>query len=480
MAITKIIKVKVNPNAAINYVRNPDKTNERLLVSYDGCTESNIELCFKMALANKTQNRKSEGVLAYHFIQSFAPTDEVTPEKAHELGMKFMEKTFSGKYSFICATHTDKGHIHNHFVMCAAERGMTGMRLDDNLSLLHTIQKNNDDLCREYGLSVIDKKRSKGKNYREWFEDKSNPSGSKKTQLRKLMDKTIMEAVSFDDFINRLKSQNIIIETGNSKKYGTVTKYRFSDEQRFHRGYSLGSFYTDDNIKKRISRRQDYLKTQKKRAEERKEKRKAAYEAMSSAEKRLDKSKLKISTMRDTSQDISHEQIGLQKWSNVQNARRMQQIQKELQDRYSISYTEVTGHIKALRANNNYLDNALTKSKKEISDLRQLINDCVMYKKLKIYATNEQKTEDKEKYYQEHDHQLNAYHDAKFALESRNIDLTAITSRKIKVLQNRLEQAAQELENLKEQQLQNEREKEELQKYQKEIDTYLGKKHEDI
>ena len=45
-----------------------------------------------------------------------------------------------------------------------------------------------------------------------------------------------MEAVSFEDYINRLKAQNIIIETGNSKKYGTVTKYRFSVEQRFHRG----------------------------------------------------------------------------------------------------------------------------------------------------------------------------------------------------------------------------------------------------
>lgn len=165
MAITKIIKVKVNTNAAINYVRDPDKTNERLLVSYDGCSESNIELCFKMALANKTRNQNCSSVLAYHFIQSFAPTDEVTPEQAHELGMKFMEQTFGGKYSFVCATHVDKGHIHNHFVMCSAERGMTGMRLDDNLTLLHTIQKNNDELCLQYGLSVIDKKRSKGKNY---------------------------------------------------------------------------------------------------------------------------------------------------------------------------------------------------------------------------------------------------------------------------------------------------------------------------
>lgn len=113
-------------------------------------------------------------------------------------------------------------------------------------------------------------------------------------------------------------------------------------------------------------------------------------------------------------------------------------------------------------------------------DLRQLINDCVMYKKLKIYATNEQKAEDKEKYYQEHDHQLNTFHDSKFALESRNIDLTAITSGNIKILQKRLEQTEQDMQNLEKQQQQNEHDLKELQRYQKEIDTYLWKNHEDI
>ena len=335
MAITKIIKVKANANAAINYVRNPDKTNERLLVSYDGCSESNVELCFKMALTNKAQKQNSNNVLAYHFIQSFAPTDEVTPEQAHELGMKFMEQTFGGKYSFVCATHVDKGHIHNHFVMCSAERGMTGKKLDDNLSLLHTIQKNNDRLCREYGLSVIEKKRGKGKNYKEWFEDKSNPSGSKKTQLRKLMDRIIMESLSFEDFLQRMEAENVIIEQGKSKKYGIVTKYRFPDEERFHRGYSLGSFYTDDNIKKRIARRLSYVESQKKKAEARKEKKKAEYESMTPGEKKLDKSRLKIPSIQDVSGDVSQDNIRLQKWKNVQNARRMQQIQKELHDRYT-------------------------------------------------------------------------------------------------------------------------------------------------
>lgn len=84
------------------------------------------------------------------------------------------------------------------------------------------------------------------------------------------------------------------------------------------------------------------------------------------------------------------------------------------------------------------------------------------------------------KYYQEHDQELNAFHDAQFALESRNVELSAVTNFNIQILQKRLEQAKQNMHNLEEQQRQNERDLKELQHYQKEIDTYLGKKHEDI
>lgn len=158
----------------------------------------------------------------------------------------------------------------------------------------------------------------------------------------------------------------------------------------------------------------------------------------------------------------------------------MQEIQKSLHDRYGIRYTEVSGQIKMLRANSNYLSNTIAKSKKDITELRQFISDCLMYKKLKIYSTNEQKSKDQEKYYQDHDQELSAFHDAQFALESRNVDLSAVTNSNIKILQKRLEQAEQDMHNLEEQQRQNERDLKELQRYQKEIDTYLGKKHEDI
>ena len=70
----------------------------------------------------------------------------MTPEDAHKIGLEFMERTFGNKYAFVCSTHVDKGHIHNHFVMCAAERNMTGKKLNDDLSLLHKIRKINDEV----------------------------------------------------------------------------------------------------------------------------------------------------------------------------------------------------------------------------------------------------------------------------------------------------------------------------------------------
>lgn len=289
-----------------------------------------------------------------------------------------------------------------------------------------------------------------------------------------------MKASSFGNFIELLETENIIIEQGNSRKYGIVTKYKFPDEDRFHRGYSLGTFYTDENIRKRISRRLSYLESQKERAKEKIAKKKALYESMTPLEKTLDKNSLKIKSIRDVSTPVTSDNYLLHRWTNVQNARRMQQIEKELMDNYGIRYTDISGHIKSLKATNNYLASSISKNRDEISELRHFIDDCVLYKKLKIYSINEAKAPDKEMYYQEHDTQLNAFHDAEFALKNRNIDLSQINSSSIKILQKRLLQAEQEIRELEDQQRQNEREINELQNYQKEINTYLGRNHEDI
>lgn len=282
MATTKIIKVKVNPKAAITYITNPEKTDGKSLVSFEGCTEENAAVMFDLALRGKRKQRK-DSVLAYHFIQSFSPEDDLTPEKAHEIGEQLMEQLFHGKYSFVCATHEDKKHLHNHFVVCAAERGMTGRKLNDDLSLLHKIQRINDKLCRENGLSVVTKKRGRGKKHNECQMEQENPGSTQKERLKKMIDEAVAVSTDFDDYIECLKNQDIEISYGSSKKYGTVTKYKLPDADRCHRGYKLGSDYSDSAIRKRIEIRLRSEASKAYRAEQKKISRAAMTTAFASA-----------------------------------------------------------------------------------------------------------------------------------------------------------------------------------------------------
>lgn len=93
MAITKIIPVKVNPKACIDYVINKDKTNEKTLVSCHGCSEKTADTFFKIANAKNTNQRGDQKPnLAYHFIQSFPPGENITPEQAHQIGEKYIKE----------------------------------------------------------------------------------------------------------------------------------------------------------------------------------------------------------------------------------------------------------------------------------------------------------------------------------------------------------------------------------------------------
>ena len=120
------------------------------------------------------------------------------------------------------------------------------------------------------------------------------------------------------------------------------------------------------------------------------------------------------------------------------------------------------------------------KRKKDAEELRQFIECCVTYKRYKIYSINEQKAGDPEAYYEEHDKQLDAFHDAQFALEQRNIDVSSITAESIKIMQKRLKDTEEEIRLQEEILQQNERDQKLLSEYQKEIDTYLGVKKNEI
>lgn len=101
----------------------------------------------------KERFRKKDGVLAYHGYQSFKE-GEVTPDVAHEIGVKFAEEMFKD-YEVVVATHQNTNHIHNHFIMNSVSF-KSGKKYNNNLTNISKIRHISDSLCLEYGLSVLD------------------------------------------------------------------------------------------------------------------------------------------------------------------------------------------------------------------------------------------------------------------------------------------------------------------------------------
>ena len=490
MAVTKIIKVKANVKGCIRYVTNKDKTDEGVLVSYSGCQENNADYNFKLALTfNRRKADTTESVKAYHLIQSFSPDDELGESEAHKIGLELVDRLFGDKYAFVCGTHTDRGHLHNHIVICAATRDMTGSKINDNLTLLHKMQRTSDDLCREHGLSVIDKKKGRGKSYKEWLEDIGNPKGSKKTQLRRLIDEQIKLSKDFNDFLKHMKDAGAGISFGTSKKYGKVTKYRLpnaTEKDRWNRGYNLGQGYSDEMITKRIARRLQVLEEREALRQERSEKRKAEKAAMTKADKAIDRTKLKISHMTTASgSELSSSNINLQKWRNLQDARLAEQLKSDLRAKYGIDYTQIKAKIKSLEAENNRKSADITSNKAGITNMRTFIENCQIYMSTYKYSQNYEKSKDQERYYREHDSALNSYAHAVEMLNRTKLDKTILEDKEkgknfIKDMQEKLANL-EEINSIHEQDIKNnQKDIANLSRIQKELDIYHGRNNDTI
>ena len=117
MAITKIHAIQATVNKAVDYICNPAKTDESILISSFGCSPETAAFDFKFALSKTNQADPNK---AFHLIQAFMP-GEVSYKEAHQIGIELADKLLEGKYSYIVATHIDKGHVHNHIIFCAAD-----------------------------------------------------------------------------------------------------------------------------------------------------------------------------------------------------------------------------------------------------------------------------------------------------------------------------------------------------------------------
>lgn len=284
MATTSIWSVKGWLGKVVVYVENPDKTDNPKFFQKQDMTDKEVQglsdvisyavntdktqksddeetevmqnfvtgvNCYPATardemMAVKKRFGKDEGVMAYHGYQSFAK-GEVTPEQAHEIGVRLAETLWGEKYQVIVATHLDKNsHLHNHFVVNSVSF-MDGIRYYRSEKDYYNMQKESDALCREYGLSVIENpKRGKSKHYGEWrAEQEQRPTwrGLIKTDV----DAAIRQSMTERQFFDALKKQGYEIKIGKDISVRPPKKERFVRLMR-----NFGEDYSMEGIRKQI------------------------------------------------------------------------------------------------------------------------------------------------------------------------------------------------------------------------------------
>ena len=224
-----------------SYIQNPDKTEQGELVSGYQCSPLTVDeefLLTKRLYEQTTGRSQKSDVIAYQVRQSFKP-GEVTPEEANRIGYEFAERFLKGKHAFIVATHTDRAHIHNHIIYNST--ALDGTRKFKNFWLsTFAVQRLSDLICLEHQLSTIEYKPYRERQKRIVYP----PKESNRDRLCGIIDTILaQQPKDFEVFLQKLEQQ------GYEVKRGKHTAVKRARQKRFIRFRTLGTGYSEDEIK---------------------------------------------------------------------------------------------------------------------------------------------------------------------------------------------------------------------------------------
>ena len=235
----------------ISYAVNSNKTQQAteeaaIMERYVSGVNCNPSTAREEMLAFKNHYGKEDGTIAYHGYQSFAP-GEATPELAHKIGVELAQRLWGERYQVIVATHLDKAnHLHNHFVLNSVSH-IDGIKYHRTEKDYHDMQKISDELCREYGLSVIeDPQPGKSKQYGEWrAEQEQRPTW--RGIVRSDVDDALRQSMTERQFFENLHRKGYEVKVGKDISVRPPGKPRFVRLAR-----NFGDDYTLEGIRRRI------------------------------------------------------------------------------------------------------------------------------------------------------------------------------------------------------------------------------------
>ncbi len=263
MATTKIWAIKDSLSRVVNYAKNPEKTifsDLKQVLKYAENDEKTIdknektmyvtgvncraETAYEEMMSVQNRFDKTTGNVAYHAYQSFK-TGEVSPELAHKIGVELAEKMWS-EYQVVVATHFNTGTYHNHFVVNSVNM-FTGKKFNCNKGAYYHFRELSDELCRKYGLTVIEKPRGKTPRSIYFAEKREKPT--KHNVVRKTIDETMEMCINYGQFKKIMHKKGYIINDDYNRKYPTI---RSMNDKKAVRMYHLGEQYLPKNIANKV------------------------------------------------------------------------------------------------------------------------------------------------------------------------------------------------------------------------------------
>jgi len=242
-------------SAVMNYTAQDKKTvhDGVKLVSGLNCSPQSA---WQEFMTTKLQYGKTDGRMYYHFVQSFPPDEKITPQTAHEIAMKLA--VFYKDYEVLVATHSDRAHIHSHFIVNSVSFE-TGKKLHQKSNVIDEIRKYSDQLCREYGLSICQTKekdrRVKPLNAAEYHTaDKGN---SWKLILAVTVDECMKAARSKRHFIELMENEGYKVRWTDERKNITFTTpegFKCRDNKLHEEKYLKGNMQNEFRIRAQIYR----------------------------------------------------------------------------------------------------------------------------------------------------------------------------------------------------------------------------------
>ena len=343
----------------IDYIENPEKTNQGQLVSSYQCSariaDKEFLLAKKLYIQKTGRVRGADDVIAYQLRQSFAP-GEITPEEANRLGRELAMRFTKGRNAFIVCTHIDKAHVHNHIVFSAVTLNCD-RKFRDFRGSGRALARINDTLCIENGSSVVEAPKYNGKSYNKWLGDRAGLSH--RERLCCVIDEALKQKpVNFAALLELLRKAGYEIK-GNPVN----PSLRGGEQKRFVRMDTLGPGYSAAELKAVIAAERQHSPR----------KRKAK-----TPQKAQRKNQLLIDIQEKLAQGKG---AGYANWAKRFNLKQMAQTVAYLQDHDLMDYAALTQRADAASAKYHELSDRIKSAETRMAEIAVLRTQIVNYVK---------------------------------------------------------------------------------------------------